>query len=186
MAGNVRYLIMRAAVPQVMPQTPLQVARNPLHGHATHGSMASARRRGFTLIELLATITLAGLILGISMSRISAISSHQRVGRAVASMQSYVQAAFSLAVRNGHPVRLTWKPDLVEFQITNRAGDTTYRTIQFGTDPYGFTASNVTVSTSPLEIFPNGLASDTLRVSITADGSTRALRVSRAGLAQIQ
>lgn len=137
-------------------------------------------------MEVLTTLTIVGLLLAISMSRIGAITSHQRVGRAVNSLQNNVQAAFSLAVRNGHPVRFTWNSDSLEFQITNRAGDTTYRDIPLGSDPYNFTASNVTVSTSPLEIYPNGLANDTLLVSITADGSTRSIRVSRAGLVVIQ
>lgn len=147
---------------------------------------ALKRRRGFTLIEVLTTITIVGLVLGIAMSRISAITSHERVGRVVNALQNNVQTAFSMAVRNGHPVRLTWNSAAVEFDITNRAGDTTYRATPLGTDPFNFTASNVSVSTSPLEIYPNGLASDTLRVTITADGSTRSIRVTRAGLVTIQ
>jgi len=143
-------------------------------------------RAGFTLAEALVTVTIVGLLAAISVSRIGAIESHQRVSRASNSLQNSVQMAFALAVRNGHPVRFAWSSDSVKFKITNRGGDTTYRQVDLGTDPFNFTSSNVSVSTTPLEIYPNGLASDTLAVTITASGVTKSMHVTRAGLVAIR
>jgi type II secretion system protein H len=146
----------------------------------------NAVRRGFTLVETLIAITIVGLMAAVAVGRIDAIESHQRVSRATNSLQNGVQMAFALAVRDGHPVRLAWSSDSVKFKITNRGGDTTYRHVDLGTDPFNFTSSQVTVSRTPLEIYPNGLANDTLSVKISASSVTKTLRVTRAGLVAIQ
>ena len=189
MTGNVRYLVTEPAVRQVMPPTvevPCEMeSRRPRRA----GKTTRLRRRvrgGFTLMETLVTVTVVGLITAVAVSRISSIQSHQRVSRATNSLQNAMQMAFALAVRNGHPVRLTWSSDSVKFKITNRGGDTTYRHVDLGTDPFNFTSSNVTVSKSPLEIYPSGLANDTLSVTITANSMTKTIRVSRAGMVAIQ
>ena len=153
---------------------------------ARHTRRSRVARCGFTLMETLVTVTVVGLITAVAVSRISAIESHQRVGRATNSLQNAMQMAFALAVRNGHPVRLAWSADSVKFKITNRGGDTTYRHVDLGTDPFNFTSSNVTVSKTPLEIYPSGLANDTLSVTIAANSMTRTIRVSRAGMVAIQ
>ena len=44
----------------------------------------------------------------------------------------------------------------------------------------------VTFSRSPLEIYPNGFASDTLAITLSANGSTRTIRMTRTGLVRIQ
>jgi len=143
-------------------------------------------RRAFTLVETLVTISVMGLLAAVSVSRINAIEDHQRVSRAINALQNRVQTAFSLAVREGHPVRFAWSSSALKFSVTNRGGDTTYRQVALGTDPFFFKSSEVTVSRTPLEVYPNGLANDTLRVTITSNGVTKVMRVSQAGLVVIQ
>jgi len=83
-------------------------------------------------------------------------------------------------------VRISWDATVQQLSITNRAGTTTFRKTTLGRQAYGFASNAVTVSTSPLEVYPNGLAAEPLLVTISSNGFTKRLRMSRAGLVQAQ
>ena len=73
----------------------------------------------------------------------------------------------------------------MEYQITDRSG-TAFRKRTMNADVYGLRSGDVTFSKSSLEVYPNGLANDTLLVTITGTDNTRKLRVTRAGLVRIE
>jgi type II secretory pathway pseudopilin PulG len=131
-------------------------------------------------------ITILGVLTAISAGKITGIMTQQRVARAATAVQGDIETAFAIAGRNRRPVRMVWNASTMQFQVTDRAGTTAYRTTTLSSDAYGLVAGDVTVSASPIEVYPNGLAADTLRItiSITRGGTTWSRRVhaSLAGL----
>ena len=120
----------------------------------------------------------------LSMGKIHDLMSQQRVVHAATSVQNDLEAAFQIAGRNRAPVRISWDATVMQFSITDRAGTMTFRKTNLSRQAYGFASNAISVSTTPLEVYPNGLAADTLLVTISSNGFTKKLRMSRAGLVQ--
>jgi prepilin-type N-terminal cleavage/methylation domain-containing protein len=146
----------------------------------------TCRRTGFSLLELLIVLMIVGVVSALSAGRIHAIIVQQRVSRAATSLQSDLEAAFAIANRNRRPIRINWSTSSMQMQVTDRSGSIFYRRTPLGQDAYGFTTSNVTFSRSPIEVFPTGLANDTLMITLTAEGNTRKIRMTRAGMVLTQ
>jgi prepilin-type N-terminal cleavage/methylation domain-containing protein len=141
-------------------------------------------RAGYTILELLVVVMIGGVMAKLSMGKIHDLMSHQRVLHAATAVQNDLEAAFQIAGRNRAPVRIAWDATVMQLSITDRAGTLTFRKTNLSRQAYGFASNAVTVSTSPLEVYPNGLAADTLLVTISSNGFTKKLRMSRAGLVQ--
>ena len=141
-------------------------------------------RAGFSILELMVVMLIGGVMAKVSIGKIHDLMSQQRVVHAATAIQNDLEAAFQIAGRNRAPVRISWDATVQQLSITNRAGTTTFRKTTLGRQAYGFASNAVTVSTSPLEVYPNGLAADTLLVTISSNGFTKKLRMSRAGLVQ--
>jgi prepilin-type N-terminal cleavage/methylation domain-containing protein len=154
-----------------------------MHGF---GVVMSRRRTGFSLLELLIVMMIVGVVTALSGGRVHAIIVQQRVARAAMSVQSDLEAAFAVANRNRRPVRIAWDASKLQMQVTDRAGSVYYRRTPLGMDAYGFSASNVSFSRSPVEIYPNGLANDTLTIVITNESNTKRVRMSRAGMVRVE
>jgi len=108
----------------------------------------------------------------------------QRLYRASNNVQTNVEAAWALAARNRKPIRISWDSTNRQMKITDRAGTNTFRRTSFGQDPYGLTAGTIRFSTPMVELFPDGLATDTLLITLSNFGVTKKVWVSRAGLVQ--
>jgi prepilin-type N-terminal cleavage/methylation domain-containing protein len=143
-------------------------------------------RRGYTMLELVIVLTIVGIVSAMSVGRIHDLLIHERVVRAATAMQNDLEAAFAIAGRNRRPVRISWDAASMRLGVTDRAGTLRYRTIALGGDAYGLTSSNVNVSRSPVEIYPNGFANDTLTITLTGVNVSRKIRVSRAGLVRVE
>jgi hypothetical protein len=74
----------------------------------------------------------------------------------------------------------------MQLGVTNRAGTTAFRHTTLGMDGYGLRTRDVRFSRNPIEVYPNGLAQDTLTITLTRSGMTKHIRMSRAGLVLIQ
>jgi prepilin-type N-terminal cleavage/methylation domain len=144
------------------------------------------RRRGFSLLELLVVISMIGVIAMISIGRTSSMITQWRVSRAAQAYGEELQSAFAIVGRDRRPVRITLDMSAMEVRLTNRTGTVIYRRRNLGTtsayklDPADITASKLTV-----EVFPPGLAADTLSVTISRNGKLRRIRMLRGGLVQI-
>jgi hypothetical protein len=51
---------------------------------------------------------------------------------------------------------------------------------------FGLRSKDVTFSRSPVEVYPDGLANDTLTITIRRAGNIKLVRMSRAGLVLVQ
>jgi type II secretory pathway pseudopilin PulG len=154
------------------------VPRRPRPGHRAR------IRAGFSLIELLTVFIIAGILGMMSIGRISSMISQSKVTRASQAVTNDLQSAFAIAARNRQPVRIVWDASRMSFSITNRAQTMTYRKVTLGAfSGYNFTASNVTMyPTVPVEVYPNGLATDSIAFSITFNGYRKRIGMTRAGL----
>ena len=145
-----------------------------------------SNRRGFSLLEVSVVLVIAGIVGSMSAGRFHDLIVQQRVARAATAVQNDLEAAFATAARNRKPVRISWSASTMQLNVTSRDGSRTYRHTGLGRDAYGLTSSAVSVSQSPVEVFPNGLAADTLLVTLSMNNTTKRVRMTRAGLVQIQ
>lgn len=151
--------------------------------------MKRTRRRvthAFTVLELIVVMTVVGVIAAITMPKISAINTQNKVQRAANVLQLEAQQAFAIAGRNRKPVKFLWSSSALQVQVTDRLGTTIYRKTGLGAGTFGFAASEVTVYPTTLTVFPNGVASDTLYMKVSKSGFSRTVRVSKFGMTRIQ
>jgi len=153
-------------------------------------NVPTARRMGFTVIELLAVMTIVGVASALSLGKFSSIVARQRVNKAAYAVSNDVQLAFAIAGRNRRPVRVVWDSTSLQLTITNRAQDTVFRRTGLGTGAgFNLNRADITVyppANKPLEIFPNGLATDTMSITLTANGAKKRVWVSKAGLVDMR
>ena len=143
-------------------------------------------RSGFSLIEMMVVFVIAGVLIGLSAGRISAYVTQQRVVMAAAAMQNDLQQAFAIAGRNRQPIRIVLDTTQMTLSITDRSGAMVFRHVTFGKQ-YTLNSSNVSYyPAAPYEIYPNGLASDTMSITLSAKGYARNIKVSRAGMVQVR
>ena len=167
--------------PQLSPS--MVSRRSPSTAPARHGPART--RLGFSFIEMMVVVTIAGIIGGLSIGKISAYMTQQRVIKASLSLTNDLQQAFVIAGRTRKPVRIVLDTATMQLSITDRTQSSVMRRVALGTG-YGLTSKNLSFYPSaPLEIYPNGLAADTMAISLRAPGTSRYIRVSRAGMVQV-
>jgi prepilin-type N-terminal cleavage/methylation domain-containing protein len=146
----------------------------------------SVRRRGFSLIELLIVISMIGLISMMAFGRTSAMMTQWRVTRAAQAYGEELQSAFAIVGRDRKPIRITLDRTNMELRLTDRAGTVIYRRRSLGPgSAYKLDSADITPTTRTLEVFPPGLAADSLSVVISRQGKFRRIRMLRGGLVQI-
>jgi prepilin-type N-terminal cleavage/methylation domain-containing protein len=146
----------------------------------------SANRPGFTMIELVLVIVIGGVVTGMALPRVRDLMAQQRVARAATAIQNDLEAAYAISSRNRRPIRIAWDAANMQMVVTDRLGTTFYRKTSLGTDAYGLRSASVAFSRSPLEIYPNGLANDTLTIALTGTNTSKRVRMTRAGMVRIE
>jgi len=128
---------------------------------------------------------IGGIVTTMSIGKVHTLLSQQRVVHAATAVQNDLEAAFQIAGRNRKPVQIAYDAGKQRFTVGERGGAAMYyRRTNLGSDAYGFTS--VTVSRSPVAVFPNGLAEDTLLITFSSNGITKKLRMSRTGMVQVR
>lgn len=141
----------------------------------------TTRRRGFSAIELMIVVTIIGLMAVAAMPRISRVVAEQRIRKLQEVVATDIERAFALANRQHKPVTVTYNTVTFVLAITDRASGTVLFTDYIGRfDDLSTTA----VSFSPsggITIFPMGLATGALTVTLTNATFTRTITATRAG-----
>jgi prepilin-type N-terminal cleavage/methylation domain-containing protein len=148
----------------------------------------SIRRRGFTMLELLLVITMIGLISMMTFGRLGSMMTQWRVNKAAQAYGEELQAAFAIVGRDRKPVRITIDRTNMELRITARDTTLKYRRRNFGvTSAYKLDSVNIGIDPARrmIEVYPPGLAAESLQVEISRDGKYRRIRMLRGGLVQI-
>ena len=138
-------------------------------------------RRGFTLLEMLTVMIIVGVVTATSMGKAHTVMQQERLQRAATAMQGDLDAAFAIAVLQRVPIRVSLDSAHLKIDVANRAGTDTLRTSDLGAE-FGITAGGVKFSRPYLEVYPNGMANDTLTITLTAGKVTKSVCMSRTGL----
>lgn len=126
--------------------------------------------------------------MGVSVGRISAIISRQRVNRAAIALANDLQAAFTLAMRDRKPVRISFDTTKMQLSVTDVASGAVFRRTSL--TGFNLNSSNITLSRSSVSVYPAGLSNDSLSftLSATIGGATytQRVRMTQGGLVQIK
>jgi len=142
-------------------------------------------RRGFTLLELLIAVTLIAILSGMAITRTGRLLTGWRMQRAAEAMSDQLQQGFALVGRNRRPVIMQFRKDSMTLYMKGRSG-TVFNRRHFGRwSEYKLDSTNVTFSNYALEVYPPGLAADSLTIDIRKDGMTKRIRMLRGGLVRI-
>jgi prepilin-type N-terminal cleavage/methylation domain-containing protein len=144
-------------------------------------------RAGFSLIELLTVFVMLGVMAALTAGRISQVITRQRVNRAAIALSNDWQAAYALAQRDRKPMQIKYDSSKVQFSVQDRSG-TVFRRLSLSS--FNLTNSGVTMSRSSLEIYPVGLAQDSISVTLSETAGTttykHTVRMTRGGLVQVK
>ncbi len=91
-----------------------------------------------------------------------------------------LQYAQMIAAQLRQPVVVIFTPGLNMYLVRDRAGGTVFRERFMGTDTE-YQVQTLSAIPSAVEIFPNGVATETLTASLDINGFTRQVKLSRAG-----
>ena len=137
------------------------------------------------MIELLIVISMIGLISIMAFGRTSSMMTQWRVSRAAQAYGEELQSAFAIVGRNRTPILITLDKAKMEVRMSDRNG-VIYRRRNFGPgSAYKLDAANISASRLTVEVFPPGLAADSMSVTISRNGKLRRIRMLRGGLVQI-
>lgn len=135
-------------------------------------------------MEVIVALTIVGILAALSVPKMYDIGNQNRVHRAAQGLQVEAQQAFAVAARNRAPVTLRWHAGTAELRLTNLAGTTIYR--RRALSGYGLLASEVAVTPAIFTVFPNGIAKDSLVITLARGLHTKSIHVSRGGMVRIK
>lgn len=140
---------------------------------------------GFTIIEMLLVMTIMGLISLMAVGRTSTQLTGWRITRASQALSEELQSGFSVVGRNRKPVTITLDTVNMELRLTDRNG-VIYRRRNLGsTSAFRLESRDIRASRLSVEVYPPGLAADSLAFTISKTGKMVRVRMLRGGLVQI-
>ena len=141
----------------------------------------SAPRAGFSLIELIIVLLILGIGAATVVPAVGRTLGKARLDRAASVMAADLQLAHTTAARRRAPVRMSVDTTNRIVRIVDHAAPTTVYTERRYDATSDFSVQRLAAAPTTLVFFPNGLANDTIRFTLTAAGGTRLVRMSRAG-----
>ena len=142
------------------------------------------RRTGFTLTELLLTLTVLGILVLAGIPKVARMVQRARVNRALTVVAGDLEHAVTIAARQRKPVRLSCTCGSGQYSVADRTGGTTRLNRQLASDRE-YSVSTLTFSATPVDIFPSGVTSADLVVTLGAAGYSRQVRLTTAGYVRI-
>ncbi len=144
-----------------------------------------ARIGGYTLIEMVLVIAIAGILMAVGVVRLAPALMHANVRAAANVVAGDLQYAQNLAVRYHKPIAVVVASATKQYLIRDRDDATNvYRTRLLGADT-DFGLDELTASPTSVELFPNGVARETMIMTLGLNGFQRQVRLTRAGQIRI-
>ena len=148
----------------------------------------SRRRSGFTFIEILIVFVVFSAVMAVSVPAVGDTLRRNRVAKVGAIISGDIEQAFGIAARQRLPVRIVIDRPNRQFRILDRNTPTiVYKSRSFVTGE--FNLDSLWTNRDTIDIMPNGLASDTLKLSLivkTKGGVyQKSVRASKGGLVRL-
>ena len=140
-------------------------------------------RLGFTMVEVVLVFTLIGIMTAFAIPKIARVIQASQVNRAAAIVAADLESAFTLAARRRQPMRIACTCGTGRYTIAERVSGTVRISRALVSDS-DLGTMTLTFSQTPVDVFPNGVASIAaapLLVRVTSGASTRAVTVTSAG-----
>jgi Tfp pilus assembly protein FimT len=141
------------------------------------------------MVELALTLTVFGLMTAMSLPRVAHVLRHIRIDRTTSTIAADLESAFSLAARQRRPVRISCACSNRSYTLADRTGGTVRVFRGLASSDYGvetLTFSNTSVaSNATVDVFPSGIASAPLTVTIASGGWSRQVTLTTAGQVRI-
>jgi type II secretion system protein H len=135
---------------------------------------------GYTVLELLVVMVVMALLTGLAYVRLAPALGHAKVRSAANVLATDLQYAQMLAVRFARPMVVTVNSGSLEYEIAERGGGTVHRTREMGAASE-YMLDELSGSPTSVEFFPNGVAGQSLTVTLGQSGFRRKVTLSRAG-----
>ena len=129
---------------------------------------------------MLITVALLAIIVGMAARRVSREISHSRVNRAAQVVAGDLQQALSLAGRQRRPVRVVFDGARREIQLVDRVSGTLISRRALG-QVSEYKLYSVSGSPSSVELLPQGVATASTIVTLSAAGYSRQVTLTRGG-----
>lgn len=136
------------------------------------------------MFELAASIVIISILTAMSIPPITSLLDRARVNHAAVVVAADLQNAFAMAARQRKPVRLACNCANGVYTVVDRPSGTLRLTRSIvGENETG--AATLAFSPSPVDIFPSGVASAPLTVTLTTRGYSRQVTMTSAGQVRI-
>ncbi|MEX2282864.1 MAG: prepilin-type N-terminal cleavage/methylation domain-containing protein [Gemmatimonadota bacterium] len=143
-------------------------------------------RAGFTLIETLVVMIIIGIVVGMVLPRWSTMGTSTKANAAAGVVMTDLQRTFNEAQKNKRPVRLVVDVGNRLYTATDRAtGAVIFTRRLTGATTTEYQVSGMTSVPATIDVFPNGLASAGIVITITVAAQTRTVTMTRVGHVRI-
>jgi prepilin-type N-terminal cleavage/methylation domain-containing protein len=137
-------------------------------------------RRGFTLVEIAFAFAIIGLLTLMTIPRIQRVLQSNQTRRAAATVAGDLERAFTMAARYRKPMRLSCVCGSGAYSVADLNGGTVRlsRNLRNNGD---LGTMNLAFSATPVDIYPSGVSTANLTVTITSGISSRTVVLTTAG-----
>lgn len=143
--------------------------------------LTGSRNDGFTILELVIVMSIMAIMATVAIPKVADTMRHNRVNRAAMLVSGDLQTAFSVAGRQRAPVQVSLNTSTLTYTIAVRSTGTAIRSRALGsTSEYKLSA--ISFSPATINIFPTGIASAPIIVTVTSGDYSRQITASAAGL----
>jgi prepilin-type N-terminal cleavage/methylation domain-containing protein len=160
-------------------------ARSRLHWDQIRGWSSMRVRAGFTLFELLAVMVMGGIIAATATPRLSSSLAQTRLQRAAATVSLDLKSAYSLAERQRAPVSIAVDTDAGIVRLSDARAPSPVFSERLLSGAGGFGITSMKTSSNSITVYPNGLASGDLTITLTAAHRSRVVKMTRTGLVRV-
>jgi len=140
---------------------------------------------GFSIIEIIAVVAILGIMASVAGPAMSRIVRHNRVNRATMVITSDLQNAFAVAARQREPVRIQADATTRSYQFVDRKTGTVLRIRTFYGDTSEYRLNTLVFNPATIDVFPNGVSSAALTVTLENGDYAKEIKVSTAGFVRI-
>lgn len=142
------------------------------------------RTAGFSLPEMLVVVVILGIIAAFATPAIESTIRHQRVNKAAAIIAADLQNVFAMAGRQRAPVHLASDASAKSYTFSDRKTGTVFQTRDLGTTSE-YKIGSLVFNPTTVDMFPNGIASAPLTVTVGTGDYSRTITASTAGFVRV-